>query len=135
MEALTRPALALTAATAVAFGSAMTAAPAALVGAPAVLPASSAVAANNVMLAGFIADIYNDIESVVSGVVYGISDAIGSVPLVGPPIADQIDILYGYGEQAVGGTVYWVDDLVTPLVTLDFWPISGVPGQYLSNAA
>ena len=135
MEALTRPALALTAATAVAFSSAMTAAPSALVAAPAVVPTSSAVAAQNVMLAGFIADIYNDIESVVADVVYGISGAIGSVPLVGPPIADQIDILYFYGEQAIGDTVYWVDDLVTPLVNLDFWPISGAPGNYLSNAA
>ena len=58
----------------------MTAAPAALVAAPAVVPASSAVAAQNVMLAGLIADIYNDIEAVVAEVVYGVSDVIGGIP-------------------------------------------------------
>lgn len=134
MEAITRPTIALTAATVVAFGSALGAAPTAIMASPSVYPATSAVVAQDIMLTGFIANIYNDIESVVSPIVYSVSDLIGAVPLVGPPIANQIDILYGYGQAAVADTVYWVDDLVTPLVNGNFWPLSGAPGNYLAGA-
>ena len=94
MEALTRPALALTAATAVAFSSAMTAAPSALVAAPAVVPTSSAVAAQNVMLAGFIAERLNRtmaLLSIVASVFLPLTFITGllGINVSGIPFADS----------------------------------------------
>lgn len=134
MHADVRPTVALTAAATIMFGSALSAAPAALLAAPPTVPALATVTAQDVALAGFIADIYDDIEPVVAGAVGAVADLISVVPIIGPPIADQIDILYTYGEQAVAGTVYWVDDLVTPLINGQFWPLSGAPGNYIAGA-
>lgn len=49
-------------------------------------------------------------------------------------ITDQIAILTTYGQQALDDTAAWVSDLVTPLVNLQFWPLSGQPGNYLAGA-
>ena len=133
METVIRPGIALTAAAAVALGSAMSHTPPGLVEGPAI-PTSATLSAQNVMLTGFIADIYNQIQPVVASAVDSAAALVGAIPIVGPPAADQIDILYSYGQQAVGGTVYWVDDLVTPLANGQFWPLSGQPGNYLAGA-
>ena len=50
------------------------------------------------------------------------------------PIADQLDILYTYGSQAVGETATLVNNLVTPIIQGQFWPVSGYPGNYIANA-
>ena len=50
------------------------------------------------------------------------------------PIADQVNIITTYGQQAVDDTVAWVNDLVAPLTQGQFWPLSGYPGQYIANA-
>ena len=133
MTAFARPATALTASGVVALSAVFAAAPPTLSAAPALAPAIR-VDMERVALAGFIEDIYNQIQPVVAAAVDSLEAAVGAVPVVGPPVADQIDILYTYAQQAVGGTVYWADDLVTPLVQGQFWPISGNPGNYLAGA-
>ncbi len=50
------------------------------------------------------------------------------------PIADQFDILYTYGAQAVDVTATFVSNLVTPIIQGQFWPVSGYPGNYIANA-
>lgn len=50
------------------------------------------------------------------------------------PIADQFDILYTYGAQAVDVTATLVNNLVTPIIQGQFWPVSGYPGNYIANA-
>ena len=131
MEAV-RPGIAMSAVAAVTLGSAIAIAPPLVGKNP--IPVPTTASSQEVLLAGFIADIYNQIQPVVAAAVDSATAVIGTIPVVGPPIADQIDILYTYGQQAVGGTVYWVDDLVTPLATGQFWPLSGQPGTYLTGA-
>lgn len=132
MQTAVRPAIAVGAATAVAIGS--------VIGVSTVMSGSNHIGAmatvsnEQVLLAGFIDDIYNQIQPVVAGIVDTAAAAIGAVPIVGPPVADQIDILYTYAQQAVGATVNWADDLVTPLATGQFWPVSGQPGNYVTGA-
>lgn len=133
MTAFARPATALTASGIVALSAAFAAAPPTLSAAPSLAPLMQ-IDMERVALAGFIADIYNQIEPIVAGAVDSLEAAVGAVPVVGPPIADQIDIVYTYAQQAVGGTVYWADDLVTPLAQGQFWPLSGDPGNYLAGA-
>lgn len=133
MATIARPATALTASGIVALSAAFAAAPPSLPGAPALAP-TMRVDMERVALAGFIEDLYNQIQPVVAAAVDSLDAAISAVPIVGPPVADQIDIIYTYAQQAVGGTVYWADDLVTPLVQGQFWPLSGNPGNYLAGA-
>ena len=133
MVAVVRPA-ATVAAAVVALTPVVAVAPSALLANPPGLPMSSAVTAQEVVLTGFIADIYNSIQPAVADVVSTIAALVGQVPIIGPPIADQINILYTYGEAAVAATVYWVDDLVTPIATGNFWPLSGNPGNYIAGA-
>ena len=133
MVAVVRPAVTVAAAV-VALTPVVAVAPSALLANPPGLPMSSAVTAQEVVLTGFIADIYNSIQPAVADVVSTIAALVGQVPIIGPPIADQINILYTYGEAAVAATVYWVDDLVTPIATGNFWPLSGNPGNYIAGA-
>lgn len=49
-------------------------------------------------------------------------------------ISDQINILTSYGQQAVDETAAWVSAVVNPLITLQFWPLSGQPGNYIAGA-
>ncbi len=133
MTAFARPATALTTGGVLVLSAAFAAAPPTLSAAPSLAPVMR-VDMQQVALAGFIADIYNQIQPIVAGAVDTVAATIGAVPIVGPPIADQIDILYTYTQQAVGGTVYLADDLVTPLVQGQFWPVSGAPGNYLAGA-
>lgn len=50
------------------------------------------------------------------------------------PIEDQVAIISTYAQQAVDAAATWVDDLVTPLATGQFWPLSGLPGSYIANS-
>lgn len=50
------------------------------------------------------------------------------------PIEDQVAIISTYAQQAVDVTATWVSDVVTPLTTGQFWPLSGAPGNYIANA-
>ena len=131
MVAVVRPAVTLTAAV-VALGPALAVTPA-LVANPPVVP-MSITDARDIALTGFIADIYNSIEPAIADVVDTVAALVAQIPVVGPPIAEQINILFTYSQAAVAGTVYWVDDLVTPIVNGDFWPLSGDPGNYISGA-
>lgn len=133
MVASTQTGLGITAVTTIALGSGLVMAPAPhLVDLR--ISMASALNTQEVMLAGIIADLYNDFEPIVADVVGIASDLVGDIPIIGKPISQQINILYNYGEQAVADTVYWVDDLVTPLYELKFWPFSGNPGNYLLGA-
>ena len=133
MTAFARPATALTLSGVVALSAAFGAAAPSLEGASPLVPVMR-VDMEHVALAGFIEDIYNQIQPIVAAAVDSVEAAVSVVPVVGPPTADQINILYTYAQQAVGGTVYWADDLVTPLVQGQFWPVSGAPGTYLAGA-
>lgn len=132
MENAVRPGIALSAVAAGAIGSAIAVTPAIAV--PNHIPTLTTMDSQNILLTGFIADIYNQIQPVVAGVVDSTTAVIGAIPFVGPPVANQIDILYTYGQQAIGSTVLWADDLVTPFFTGQFWPVSGLPGNYLTGA-
>lgn len=130
MHAAVRPGIAMSAVAAMAVGSAIAVTP--VIARATHIPTT--IDGSNVLLAGFIDDIYNQIQPIVAGIVDTATAAIGAVPIVGPPVADQIDILYTYTQQAVGATVNLADDLVTPLVTGQFWPVSGQPGNYVTGA-
>lgn len=133
MDTAARPGVAVSAIAAMAIGSAIAITPA--VTGASHIPALTIVENQDVMLAGFIADFYNQwILDPISQAASATTQVVSTIPIVGPPAAEQLDILFTYAEEALSGTVYLADDLVTPLVNGQFWPLSGQPGNYLAGA-
>ncbi len=114
VRSLMSPGLALATAGAVALSPAFVV-PAAL---SAAQPATQlpAVHIENIQLAGIGRDIYNSITSFVQYSVTSAEYWVTLVPVIGPPLASQININYFAGIQPlVAATVYYASDLVADI--------------------
>ena len=94
----------------------------------------------NVQLTGIGRDIYNTITPYVQ---YGVDSAaywVNFIPLIGPPIADQIDINYfALIQPAIAATVYYASDLVAnifafPILTSNYVANLGYIGYNWASA-
>jgi hypothetical protein len=128
-RSLVTPGVAVAVTGIVTLGPAM-AAPPALTGAAAAVAAPT-VRVDNIALAGIGRDLYN---AVTPSVQYGVSltqYAVGFVPYIGPPIADQIGINYfNLVQPLIANTVYVLSDIVSDPFNLPGWINS-----YLINQA
>lgn len=119
------PGLALATAGTMALTPAMTTAP---VAAPA-LPAVPSIHVEEIVLAGIGRDIYNEITDFVQYTVSSAQFWIDLIPVVGPPLAEQLGILYFQGLQPmIADTVYYASDLIA-----DPWNVVPLTFAYGSN--
>lgn len=119
------PGMALATAGAMALTPVMTTAP---VAAPA-LPAVPSIHVEEIALAGIGRDIYNEITDFVQYTVGSAQFWIDLIPVVGPPLADQLGILYFQGIQPmIADTVYYASDLIA-----DPWNFVSLTFDYGSN--
>lgn len=85
------------------------------VGAPFAQPAPAvpAIHVEDIALAGIGRDIYNSITDFVQYTVESAQFWIDLIPVIGPPLADQLGIVYFQGIQPlIASTVYYVSDLI-----------------------
>ncbi len=119
------PGVALATAGTMALAPVMTTAP---VAAPA-LPAVPSIHVEQIALAGIGRDIYNEITEFVQYTVSSAQFWIDLIPVVGPPLADQLGILYFQGIQPmIADTVYYASDLIA-----DPWNFVSLTFDYGSN--
>lgn len=110
-RSLLAPGVALIAAGAVALGPAIVA-PSALTAAPPTIQIP-AVQIQNIQLAGVGRDFYvNVVQPAVDNVLGVVTNAIGVIPIIGDPIANQIDIQATFVRNLVQPTVFYLSDLV-----------------------
>lgn len=122
------PAAALATAGAVALTPAVTAAPTA---AP-VLPAAAvpAIHIEEIQLAGIGREIYDSITNFVQYTVSSAEFWIDLIPIIGPPLADQLNINYFEGIQPlIAATVYVISDLIAD--PFNFLPLAVAYGENL----
>ncbi len=118
------PGMALATAGAMALTPAVTAP----VAAPA-LPELPAVHVEQIALAGIGRDIYNELTDFVQYTVSSAQFWIDLIPVVGPPLAEQLGIVYFQGIQPmVASTVYYASDLIA-----DPWNVVALTFDYGSN--
>ncbi len=121
------PAAALATAGAVALTPAMTSATSTAAVAPALTAAVPAIHIEEIQLAGIGRDIYDSITNFVQYTVSSAEFWIDLIPLIGPPLADQLNINYFEGIQPlIASTVYFISDVIAnPLNVLELAVIYG----------
>lgn len=122
------PAAALATAGAVALTPAMTSATSTAAVAPALTAAAvPAIHIEEIQLAGIGRDIYDSITNFVQYTVSSAEFWIDLIPLIGPPLADQLNINYFEGIQPlIASTVYFISDVIAnPLNVLELAVIYG----------
>lgn len=121
------PAAALATAGAVALTPAMTSATSPAAVAPALTAAVPAIHIEEIQLAGIGRDIYDSITNFVQYTVSSAEFWIDLIPLIGPPLADQLNINYFEGIQPlIASTVYFISDVIAnPLNVLELAVIYG----------
>lgn len=126
-RSLLAPGVALIAAGAVAVGPAIMA-PSALTAAQPTIQIP-AVQIQNIQLAGVGRDFYvNVVQPAVDNVLGVVTDAIGVIPIIGDPIANQIDIQASFVRNLVQPTVFYLSDLVA-----NIWAFPELTGAYALN--
>ncbi|HOB49570.1 MAG TPA: hypothetical protein PKK01_09700 [Mycobacterium sp.] len=122
------PAAALATAGAVALTPAMTSATSTAAVAPALTAAAvPAIHIEEIQLAGIGRDIYDSITNFVQYTVSSAEFWIDLIPLIGPPLADQLNINYFEGIQPlIASTVHFISDVIAnPLNVLELAVIYG----------
>lgn len=122
------PAAALATAGAVALTPAMTSATSTAAVAPALTAAAvPAIHIEEIQLAGIGRDIYDSITNFVQYTVSSAEFWIDLIPLIGPPLADQLNVNYFEGIQPlIASTVYFISDVIAnPLNVLELAVIYG----------
>ena len=76
----------------------------------------------DIQLAGIGRDIYDEITSFVQYTVSSAQYWIALVPVIGPPIADQVGINYfGLIQPVIASTVYYISDVIADPFSFIYW--------------